>query len=468
MRMEDAQYDLDVLKEVIRYAETLGASYAEARFHKYYYELLRADNGVLKDYSITRRAGIGVRVVYGHKLGFASTNSLNKEDLMKAVNRAITAARATQEEVSLADRGSVKGSKVSSFSKDPVYIPPSDKIRVVLETNKAGLGVEGIKSAITMLGIQRDIRAVISSDSEVSWSVTLVGISHTSIAGEAGSMERLHDSRSMVAGWEYIEKGDWARFAEEISHTARRALKASTPPPGRFKIVADPDLVGLILHEAFGHASEGDLVASGTSILRGRIGEQVASDLVTLIDSGDVEGGFLVPYDDEGTPKEKTEIISRGILKTHLTDRISASKLGIKPTGNGRAQDFESPPIVRQTNIYIEPRDWGFEEMIRETREGLYLLGRGSVGGQVDTSMGTFTFSAGPSYIIRKGELGEMVKGVVISGYILETLKGVEAVGRDLVVRTSVFGGCGKDGQLVRVGDGGPHIMIREIIVGGR
>jgi TldD protein len=309
---------------------------------------------------------------------------------------------------------------------------------------------------------------VISSDSEVSWSVTLVGISHTSIAGEAGSMERLHDSRSMVAGWEYIEKGDWARFAEEISHTARRALKASTPPPGRFKIVADPDLVGLILHEAFGHASEGDLVASGTSILRGRIGEQVASDLVTLIDSGDVEGGFLVPYDDEGTPKEKTEIISRGILKTHLTDRISASKLGIKPTGNGRAQDFESPPIVRQTNIYIEPRDWGFEEMIRETREGLYLLGRGSVGGQVDTSMGTFTFSAGPSYIIRKGELGEMVKGVVISGYILETLKGVEAVGRDLVVRTSVFGGCGKDGQLVRVGDGGPHIMIREIIVGGR
>lgn len=466
--MTHPQHDLDVLREVVRYAESLGASYAEARLQIYYYELLRADNGVLKDYSITRRAGVGVRVVYGRRLGFAASNTLEIEDLREAVANAISAARATQEEIVLADRGFIRGSRSSAYLKDPLLVPPEDKIRVVLETNRAGLGVDGIKSAVTMMGIQRDIRAVISSDADVSWSVTAVGISHTSVASEAGSMERLHNSRSMVAGWEYIERSDWISFAREVSETAKKALKASTPPPGKQRIVADPDLVGLILHEAFGHASEGDLVVSGTSIFRGRIGEQVASDLVTVVESGDIEGGYLVPYDDEGTPKERTEIISKGVLKSYITDRVSAAKLGVRATGNGRAQDFESPPIVRQTNIYMEPRDWGFEEMIREAREGLYLLGRGSGGGQVDTSRGTFTFSAGPSYVIRNGELGEMVKGVVISGYILETLKGVEAVGKDLVVRTSVFGGCGKDGQLVRVGDGGPHIMIREIIVGGR
>jgi len=461
-------HHMDLLAEAVKYAESLGASYAEARFQAYYYELVRADNGVVKDYSITRRAGVGVRVVYGRRLGFASTNTITREGLREAVESAISAARATQQEVVLADRGYVRGSRESLFSKDPASVPYSEKVGVVLEANRAGMEVDGVKSAVTMLGIQKDFRAVISSDAEVSWSVTLVGLSHTSVVGEAGSMERLHDSRSMVAGWEFIEKGDWAGFARDVSTTAKKALKASTPPPGRSRVVADPDLVGLILHEAFGHASEGDLVATGTSILRGRIGEQIASELVTVVDSGDVEGGFLVPYDDEGSPKLRTEIISRGVLRAHITDRVSASRLGMGVTGNGRAQDFESPPIVRQTNIYMEPGDWGVEEMIREARNGLYLLGRGSGGGQVDTSAGTFTFAAGPSYVIRNGELAEMVRGVVISGYILETLKGVEAVGRDLTVRTSVFGGCGKDGQMVRVGDGGPHIMIKEIIVGGR
>ncbi|MEM4971999.1 MAG: DNA gyrase modulator, partial [Sulfolobales archaeon] len=225
--MIDARYDLDVLREAVRYAESLGASYAEARLHIYYYELLRADNGVLKDYSITRRAGVGVRVIYGRRLGFASTNSLEREDLREAVANAISAAKATQEEVVFADRGFIRGSRSSIYLKDPLLVPPEDKIRVVLETNRAGLGVDGIKSAVTMMGIQRDVRAFISSDADVSWSVTAVGISHTSVAGEAGSMERLHDSRSMVAGWEYIERYDWAGFAREVSETARKALKAT-------------------------------------------------------------------------------------------------------------------------------------------------------------------------------------------------------------------------------------------------
>lgn len=459
---------LEALSYAIKAAEQLGVEYAEARLHIYQYELVRADNGVLRDYSLTRRAGIGIRVIYNKRMGFASTNSMDREDIREAVLSAISSARVSERELSLAERPFTKGVAYIEVRQDPFSIPPEDKVRLVLEVNRSGYSVEGIRSSITMLGIQRDFRSVLSSDSNVSWEVYLVGLSHTSVAGEAGSMERLHDSRSFAGGWENIAQRDWSDFSREISITAKKALKASTPPPGKARIVADPDLVGLILHEAFGHASEGDLVMTGTSVLRNKLGSQLASELVTIVDDGMIHGGYPVPYDDEGNRKERTRIVEKGVLKSYLTDRISASRLGVAVTGNGRAQDFESPPIVRQTNIYMEPGDWGFEEMIREARSGLYLLGRGSGGGQVDTGAGTFTFAAGPSYIIRNGEIGEMVRGVVISGYILETLKGVEAVGRDLTVRTSVFGGCGKDGQLVRVGDGGPHIMIREIIVGGR
>lgn len=462
------EYDLDVLYRMVKYAESLGASYAEARFHRYSYELVRADNGSLKDYSVTSRAGFGVRVLYNNRIGFSATNSTNTEDLMSAVQNAVAAAKASKKQVTLAERPYVKGKRTPNVRVDPFSVPPEEKIRIALETNRAGLGVEGIRSSITMLGIQRDFRSVVSSDAEVTWEVVLVGISHTSVAGEAGSMERLHDSRSMASGWEFIQNNDWEGFARDISMTAKKALKAPTPPPGRMRVVMDPDLVGLLLHEAFGHASEGDLVASGTSILKDKIGMRVASEIVTIVDDGLAMGGYPVPYDDEGNPKERTVIVEKGVLRGYLTDRTSAPLLGVGVTGNGRAQDFENAPIVRQTNIYMEPGGWSVEEQIREARNGLYLLGRGAGGGQVDTGAGTFTFSAGPSYFIRNGEIGEMVKGVVISGYILETLKSVEAVGKDLRIRTSVFGGCGKNGQLVRVGDGGPHIMVREIIVGGR
>ncbi len=461
-------FDPDVLYRLIRYAESLGASYAEARFHRYYYELVRADNGSLRDYSVTSRAGVGVRVLYNKRIGFSATNSTNIDELMSAVKSAIAAARASRREVVLAERPRVKGNLASEMREDPSLVPPEEKVRVVMETNRAGLSIDGIRSSVTMLGVQKDFRSVISSDAEVTWEVVFVGISHTSVASEAGSMERLHDSRSMVSGWEFIKGNAWEDFARDISITAKKALKTPTPPPGRIRVVMDPDLVGLLLHEAFGHASEGDLVFTGTSILKGRVGAKVASEIVTIVDDGLAPGGYLVPYDDEGSPKERTVIVEKGVFRGYLTDRISASMLGTKITGNGRAQDFENAPLVRQTNIYMEPGEWGVEEQIREARNGLYLLGRGAGGGQVDTGAGTFTLSAGPSYVIRNGEIAEMVRGVVISGYILETLKNVEAVGKDLRVRTSVFGGCGKEGQLVRVGDGGPHITVREIIVGGR
>ncbi|MEM4718012.1 MAG: TldD/PmbA family protein, partial [Desulfurococcaceae archaeon] len=245
------------------------------------------------------------------------------------------------------------------------------------------------------------------------------------------------------------------------------SARADRVKPGKYDIVLDNDMVGLMLHEAFGHASEGDIVLAGGSVIGGRIGGRVASELVSIVDNGLIEGGVFVPYDDEGTPKKKTYTVKNGILVGFIHSLATAKMLSQEPTGNARVMSYRHSILVRQTNTYMEPGDWGVEEMIRDTRNGIYVKGRGALGGQVNPLTGAFTFTSGPSYLIENGEAKHLVKGVMLSGLILETLRNVDAVGKDLVVRTSVFGGCGKDGQMVRVGDGGPHVRVRGFTIGG-
>jgi len=458
----------DLAQNALKIAEVLGASYAEVRTQLISYELITVDNSVLREFSRTYRAGLGIRVLYNGSFGFSSTNELDKDSIRETVSRAITAARVSKTTRTLGEREPSRGRYVAQWKIRSEDVSDDVKAELIIRANKAGLGIDGIKSSVSRLGIQHDWRYVVSSDgAELEYESYLTGVAHLSVAVESGSMERVSNQESSVSGWEFIEKKDWEEFARNVSELAREAVKAPLPPAGRTRVIADPEMVGLILHEAFGHATEGDLVASGTSILKNRLGEEVASPLVTIVDDGLIEGGYYVPFDDEGSLKKRTVVVEEGLLRSFLTNRESAARLELPVSGNGRAQDFTHIPIVRQTNFFMLPGDWGLEEMVKEVKEGLYLVGKGSSGGQVDTGAGTFTFSAGPSRLIRNGELGGLVRGVVVSGSILETLKGVEAVGKDLRITTSVFGGCGKDSQIVRVGDGGPHILVRELIVGG-
>lgn len=449
-----------------------GASYVDVRFQRNDYELYYAENGVLKDVSYRRIQGVGIRVLRDGALGFASTSDLSWRSLLEALERALATAgsvRGRSREVRLGGPEARRDRVRTPYKLDPFLVERGEKSELVLEANREASKVSGVRNSVTRLGMERDRRLVISSEgADVEVETVLVGFSHFAVAGEAGSMERYYDSESAVAGYEFLMSRDWREFAVGVASKALEASRARVPSAGKYTVVADPELVGLVLHEAFGHAAEGDLVESGGSVLRGKLGERVASEHVTIVDDGSVPGGYTVRYDDEGVPKTRTVIVERGVLRSYLHSRETALLLGGEPTGNARAQDFSSIPLVRQTNLYMAPGDWRLDEMIAEAREGLLVSGKGSMGGEVDPGMGTFTFSAGPSYVIRKGELAEMVRGVSMSGLVLETLRNVEGATRELRVTTSVFGGCGKHGQMVRVGDGGPYVLIRNVTIGGR
>ncbi|MEM2739216.1 MAG: TldD/PmbA family protein [Candidatus Bathyarchaeia archaeon] len=458
---------IDTAYKALDEASRAGVAYADARCQEYVYEHILVENGSLKEYSRTVRRGLGLRVLLDGSIGFASTNDLSASSIDETVRYAISAARSMKGSVELSAKNPIKARARSSFSENPLDPTPEDKIGILLSANRESM-IDGVKSTSTRLGIQYDRRLTVSTDGcEVEVECFLVGLGHMSVAYEAGKLERVYDSRSRVSGWEFISNTDWCDYTRGISRLAVEAVRSPTPKAGVYRAVVDPELIGLVIHEAFGHAVEGDLVASGSSILAGRLGGVVASPYVTIIDDGLIEGGYYVPYDDEGVEKKPVIVVDNGVLKAFLTHLASASKLRLDPTGNGRAQDFHSQPIARQTNLYMKPGDYRFEELLEDVGEGIYLRGMGAGGGQVDPGTGSFTFSVGPSYMVRRGELAELVRGTVVSGLILETLKGVEAVGCDLSMETSVFGGCGKEGQIVRVGDGGPHVEIKQISVGG-
>jgi TldD protein len=457
----------DVVLKAIDYAISRGARLAIARFHERRRELIVFDGGALREYAFSVSSGVGVEV-YSNGRGYSFTTSLSWDAVRRAVDTALELSKAQGRPVEFSSGGSGLLSYRSSYKVNPFTVAPEDKIRVVEEVNKEALRLEGIASSVTRMAFESDYRLVATSEGFRGESeVMLSGLAHSVVARQAGVMERVGDMRTFEGGFEHIESVDWLGFSDEVNKLALKVVSSKTPTPGSYRAIVDNELVGVVIHEALGHASEGDHVVSGTSVIAGMAGSRVAGEHVTIVDNGLVEGGYPVVFDDEGSAKVETVVVDRGVLKGYLTSRVVAGKLGLKPSGNARAEGYDNVPLVRQTNFYIKPGDWRVEELF-EGFTGLYIRGKGMVGGgQVDPGNGMFSFNAGPSYVVRNGEIVEMVRGVLMAGSILEFLRGVEAVARDLKVETSVFGGCGKDGQLARVGLGGPHVRVSRVIVGG-
>ncbi|MFW9922304.1 MAG: TldD/PmbA family protein [Candidatus Thorarchaeota archaeon] len=461
------QLDPDTL---INNALELGASYADFRFQLFNNEFLRVENRVLEDYTSRNFGGYGLRVIVDGAIGYSSSSNFEKKAAKDVIKSAFKSANSFKSK-----RGILADTKPAIFNekvkikKDPFSVSPEEKVKLLMELNKTGWISDEVKNVITILGSSRDYRFFQSSEgAKATVEVPSIGIAYAVAALVNGNMEFLFDQLGDCSGYEYIEKNDWNKFAIEQANLAIKTAGAKAPSAGTYPVVIDPELVGILVHEAFGHAAEADLVFTGASALKDRLGEQLADEQVTVIDEGIVDGGYFIPFDDEGVKKGKTVVLENGILKSYMHDRNSAKELNVEPTGNYRAQDFENQPQVRMTNTYIGNGSYSFDELLEGVDNGLYIKRRGSTGGQVEVGMGTFTFNGGESFAIRNGELAEQVKGVVLSGAFLENLKTVDAVGNDLSITAGYFGACGKGGQQAKVGVGGPHIRIREMTIGGK
>ena len=242
-------------------------------------------------------------------------------------------------------------------------------------------------------------------------------------------------------------------------------LEAEDAPAGTMEVVLGSGWPGVLLHEAVGHGLEGDFNRKGTSTFSGRIGEQVASPLCTVVDNGTLEGrrGSL-NVDDEGNPTRNNILIENGVLKSYMQDSLNARLMGMDITGNARRESFAHLPMPRMTNTYMLAGDSEPDEIIASVKDGIYAVNFG--GGQVDITSGKFVFSANEAYRVKNGKMLHPVRGATLIGNGPEVMQRVSMVGNDMALDTGV-GVCGKEGQSVPVGVGQPTLKADQLTVGG-
>ncbi|AKB61085.1 TldD/PmbA family protein [Methanosarcina mazei] len=420
------------------------------------------DNGKIEEISRNFTKGAGIRALCGGSWGYTAVEGdINLKRGVDAASKLAFSMNAStpKEDVELAAVDSPEVRDLPEVRTNPRDIAIEEKVSL-LKSIEEHAKLEGVHSTKVMyLESEFKVDYRNSEGLECEYELLNVGFAVSAVASENGVYQAGRESR-FGYGYELFENENVLELAGKAGKTALELLKAKTPKGGEMPVVLDQELAGVFAHEAVGHASEADLVLEGDSILENRIGEQIASPLINIIDDPTLHEFGYYPFDAEGSESKRTEIIKDGIFNSYLHSRETAAKLGGTP-GNCRAQGY-SMPVVRMSNTFIDNGDSRFEEMLEEVKDGMYLIG--SRGGQVNTGEGIFQFNAEKGYLIKNGELTGLLRDVSLSGKTLEILNHVTLVGNDLKMTA---GRCGKAGQLVPVSDGSPHIAISKALVGG-
>ncbi|MGB4085934.1 MAG: TldD/PmbA family protein [Methanothrix sp.] len=417
------------------------------------------DNGKLEEIAQVPFQGASVRALFGGAWGFVTTDrvdGLGEEiDLAKRIARKI----GRQEDLRLAEAPSGR-SVVVAVKRDPRDLSLEEKVALLREIEDAAK-IDGVSSTQAVYS-EMDLTAHYSSSEglDLESRMTRVGFVISAVAHRNGLYQTDGEGRAGVGGLEIFDQEDPQSLARQVGETAVALLDARAARGGSYPVVLDQELAGVFVHEAVGHATEGDIILEGDSCLEGRLGERIGSELVTVKDDPSLMLNGYYPFDDEGSLAQETVLVENGVLRSYLNTRETAARLGGVP-GNARAEGM-SRPVVRMSNTYIANGDWKLEEILEELKSGVYLAG--SRGGQVSTGEGIFQFNAKKGYIIEDGERTQLLRDVSLSGKILETLLHVRAVGDDLKYNS---GRCGKSGQLVPVSDGSPHLLVEQATVGG-
>ena len=417
------------------------------------------DNGKLEEIAAAPFQGAAVRALFGGAWGFVTTD--NVTDLGEEIDLAKRIARKIDrhEDLTLA-QAPVGRSVVIPVKKDPKNLSLEEKVALLREIEDAAKVKDVSSTQAVYSEVDFTVHYSSSEGLDLESKTTRMGFVISAVAHRNGLYQTDGEGRSGVGGLELFDREDPIALARGVGETAVALLDADAPKGGTYPVLLDQELAGVFVHEAVGHATEGDIILEGDSCLEGMMGQRIGSELVTVKDDPSLMNNGYYSFDDEGSLAQETVLVEKGILKSYLNSRETAARLGGVPR-NARADGLDRP-VVRMSNTYIANGDWKLEDILSELGDGVYLAG--SRGGQVSTGEGVFQFNAKKGYLVEKGEKTRLLRDVSLSGKILETLLHVRAVGNDLKFNS---GRCGKAGQLVPVSDGSPHLLVAEATVGG-
>jgi TldD protein len=455
--------DKSVLNKVIAKALSKGGDFAEVYIENRVSRQIVMEESKFKSglYGISQ--GAGVRVISGNKTGYAYTEEITEEKLMRAAEVASFVAL----NGNITTPVSISDGKLPSFItvQQPLGdVADEKRIEIMKRADQAAMDYDK-RIKMAMINYYDEVRGRVIANSEGVYlqdelPLLFFIVQTMSDDGKARHMSRERLSKHM--GFEMFDQFTPEVVAQRAAREAIAMLDAQDAPAGMMDVVMQNGWGGVLVHEAVGHPLEADNIAKKIGAFTGKVGQKVASDVFTMVDDGTIPNARgTINYDDEGTPAKRNVLIEKGYLKGYMSDILSAKQIGMERTGNGRRESFQYIPIPRMTNTFIEKGESDPADILASTKKGIYV--QSLSGGSVNPVTGVFNFTCREAYMIENGQKTVPIKGATLIGSCLGVISSIDAVGTDLDFGPGI---CGK-GQNAEVDAGMPTVRIRGINVGG-
>ncbi len=456
--------------EVLNAALSTGGDYAELYLEQADGENIVLENGKVESCGTSEIYGCGIRILQKTNQVYGYTSDLSKKSLVKLAStlassfkgeRLFTVKKIAKQRVKVIN-------PVKTHTQD---VPMEEKIALLKECYAITSSVDSRIVRVTdILASSVKKVEIFNAEGEIGKQfenteerIRLVMLPVA--AGGEGQIESTFTGPGRYDGWDWIKNTlDWRKEAKSVGEKTIMMLSAKECPSGKYTVVIANGWGGVVFHEACGHSLEASATAKKLSVFSDSIGKQIASPLVTAYDDGTIPNEWgSNNIDSEGVATHKNLLIKDGICTGFLVDKLNGRRLNMEPNGCSRRQNYHFAPTSRMSNTYIAPGKDKPEDIIKDTKLGIYVANFG--GGSVEPTTGEFNFSASEAYIIRDGKICEPVKGCTLIGSGKEVLENIDRVGNDLGLGQ---GNCGAASGLIPVNVGQPTIRIKEITVGGR
>lgn len=453
-----------VLKDVLAAALSRGGDFAEIYIEDRFNKSIALMSGSIEKSLSGRDYGVGIRIFSGLKSIYVYTNDSSKNNLVSLAKEAALG-------LAVGQSGQVNQlSRMNPMNHHPIKTYPAsvlvkDKIELMKRAYEKSSNYDALIKQVKVNYIEYDKNILIANSDGllVEDNQVRTRLSVTSVARNASEMQTGSDNIGGHIGFELYDENTVDAIALESARIAKTMLLADKCPSGKMDVVIDNGFGGVIFHEACGHGLEATSVAKGNSVYADKIGEKIASDLVTAIDDGTIKNAWgSSNIDDEGFKTRKNVLIENGILKKYMVDRLNGRRMQMKPTGSSRRQNYRYAPTSRMTNTYIDNGSSTKEDIIRNTASGLFAKKMG--GGSVNPLTGEFNFNVMEAYIIKNGKIDKPVRGASLIGKGSEVLRNIVMVGNNLAFGQ---GNCGSSSGSLPVNVGQPTIRVKNITVGG-
>lgn len=454
-----------VLDNVLCAALSNGGDFAEIFVEDRFNTNIRMVGGFVENSISGRDFGVGIRIFDGFNSVYGYTNDSSEENLIKLSKELSLALKSGKKDIVL----NLTKSDINNIHKIkiiPSSIAKSKKIELLKKGYNSAKNYDPIITQVISNYFDEDQKVLIAnSDGLIAEDRRIRTRFFVQSVGSKGEeMQAGFDAPGAAMGFEIFDKIDVEEVGREASRIAKTMVLADNCPSGVMPVVIHNAFGGVLFHEACGHSLEATSVAKGTSVFTDKLGEQIASPLVTAIDDGTLENGWgSMNIDDEGTPTQRNVLIENGILKSYLIDKLNGRRMKMDSTASARRESYKFAPTSRMNNTFIECGDSTFEEIIGETKNGLFAKRLG--GGSVNPATGDFNFAVMEGYLIENGKIGKPVRGATLIGTGAKVLKDIDMVGDN---KTLGEGMCGSVSGSIPAGLGQPTIRIKSLTVGGR